>query len=155
MPARPFSASAWRAAHGWPQGGWRVVTPFATAVMIRSPTATAGGGRVRTALDSVCYIQSLYRLTAPMDKKLLDIICCPLTKLPLHLLDSERLARLNAAIQTGEIRNHGANDLDEALKEALVTRDGRLVYPIRDGIPVLLEEESIDWNQIVESSRET
>jgi uncharacterized protein YbaR (Trm112 family) len=36
------------------------------------------------------------------------------------------------------------------LAEALVTRDGRLVYPIRNGIPVLLEEESIDWNQIVD-----
>jgi uncharacterized protein YbaR (Trm112 family) len=85
-----------------------------------------------------------------MDKKLLDIICCPVTKLPLQLLDSERLARLNAAIHAGEIKNHAANDLAEDLKEALVTRDGRLVYPIRDSIPVLLEEESIDWNQIVE-----
>jgi uncharacterized protein YbaR (Trm112 family) len=85
-----------------------------------------------------------------MDKKLLDIICCPVTKLPLQLLDSERLARLNAAIHAGEIKNQAANDLAEDLKEALVTRDGRLVYPIRDSIPVLLEEESIDWNQIVE-----
>jgi len=85
-----------------------------------------------------------------MDKKLLDIICCPITKLPLQLLDSERLARLNAAIHAGEIKNHTANDLSEELTEALVTRDGRLVYPIRDSIPVLLEEESIDWNQIVE-----
>ena len=85
-----------------------------------------------------------------MDKKLLDIICCPLTKLPLQLLDSERLARLNAAILAGEIKNHAANDLAEELAEALVTRDGRLIYPIRDSIPVLLEEESIDWNQIVD-----
>jgi len=85
-----------------------------------------------------------------MDKKLLDIICCPLTKLPLQLLDSERLARLNAAIQAGQIKNHAANELGEELAEALVTRDGRLVYPIRGSIPVLLEEESIDWNQIVE-----
>ena len=85
-----------------------------------------------------------------MDKKLLDIICCPLTKLPLQLLDSERLARLNAAIKAGAIKNHAASDLAEELTEALVTRDGRLVYPIRDSIPLLLEEESIDWNQIVD-----
>jgi uncharacterized protein YbaR (Trm112 family) len=89
-------------------------------------------------------------MMAPMDKKLLDIICCPLTKLPLQLLDSERLARLNAAIKAGEIKNQAANHLAEKLTEALVTRDGRLVYPIRDGIPVLLEEESIDWNQVVD-----
>lgn len=85
-----------------------------------------------------------------MDKKLLDIICCPLTKLPLQLLDSERLARLNDAIQAGQIKNHADGELAEPLTEALVTRDGRLVYPIRDSIPVLLEEESIDWNQIVD-----
>ena len=34
-----------------------------------------------------------------MDKKLLDIVCCPLTRLPLQLLDGTRLARLNSAIE--------------------------------------------------------
>ena len=85
-----------------------------------------------------------------MDKKLLDIICCPLTKLSLELLDGDRLSRLNTAIKDGEIKNHAADQLAEDLKEALVTKDGRLVYPVRNGIPVLLEEESIDWNQLVE-----
>ena len=83
-----------------------------------------------------------------MEKKLLDIICCPLTKIPLELLDSDRLERLNSAIQSGQIKNHAAKQLTDEFREALVTRDGRLVYPIRDGIPVLLEEESIDWNQM-------
>ena len=83
-----------------------------------------------------------------MDKRLLDIVVCPLTKLPLQLLDGERLAQLNAAISSGGIRNRAAQALPEALSEALVTRDGRLVYPIREGIPILLEEESIDWQQL-------
>ena len=83
-----------------------------------------------------------------MDKRLLDIICCPVTKLPLQLLGSEQLATLNAAISAGQVRNHIAETLPAALSEALVTRNGRLVYPIRDGIPVLLEEESIDWHQL-------
>jgi len=83
-----------------------------------------------------------------MDKRLLDIICCPVTKLPLQLLDRERLATLNVAISAGQLRNRGAHPLPETLSEALVTRDGRLVYPIREGIPVLLEEESIDWHQL-------
>lgn len=95
-------------------------------------------------------ILSLYNNGYPMDKKLLDIICCPLTKLPLQMLDSERLSRLNAAIQSGEITNRADSHLAEELAEALVTRDGRLVYPVRGGIPVLLEDESIDWNQIVD-----
>jgi uncharacterized protein YbaR (Trm112 family) len=83
-----------------------------------------------------------------MDKRLLDIVCCPVTKLPLQLLDSERLMRLNTAITAGQLRNRSALPLNEPLPEALVTRDGRLVYPVREGIPVLLEEESIDWQQL-------
>ncbi|MEQ1802236.1 MAG: Trm112 family protein [Gammaproteobacteria bacterium] len=83
-----------------------------------------------------------------MDKRLLDIVCCPVTKLPLQLLDSERLVRLNAAITAGQLQNRAAQSLPETLSEALVTRDGRLVYPVREGIPVLLEEESIDWQQL-------
>jgi uncharacterized protein len=83
-----------------------------------------------------------------MDKKLLDIVCCPLTKLPLQLLDTERLARLNAAIHAGAIHDRSARTVLDPLAEALVTRDGRLVYPVRDGIPILLDEESIDWKQL-------
>jgi len=85
-----------------------------------------------------------------MDKKLLDIICCPLTKLPLQLLDGTRLARLNSAIETGSVRARSESPVSEKLTEALVTRDGRLVYPVREGIPILLEEESIDWKQLGE-----
>ena len=83
-----------------------------------------------------------------MEKRLLDIVCCPVTKLPLQLLDSEHLATLNRAISSGQLRNRAAQPLPETLSEALVTRNGRLVYPVREGIPVLLEEESIDWQQL-------
>lgn len=83
-----------------------------------------------------------------MDKRLLDIICCPVTRLPLEVLDAERLSRLNAAIAAGSVRNHADHNLSGALGEALVTRDGRLAYPIRDGIPILLEDECIDLKQL-------
>ena len=50
-----------------------------------------------------------------MDAKLLEILVCPVTKGPL-VYDRER--------------------------QELVSRSARLAYPIRDGIPVLLEEEA-------------
>jgi uncharacterized protein len=50
-----------------------------------------------------------------MDAKLLEILVCPVTKGPL-IFDRER----------GE----------------LISRSARLAYPIRDGIPVLLEDEA-------------
>jgi len=85
-----------------------------------------------------------------MDKKLLDIVCCPVTKLPLQLLDAGRLTRLNEAIADGGVRNEGEAGVSDTLDEALVTRDGRLVYPVRDGIPILLEEECIRWSQVTD-----
>jgi uncharacterized protein len=83
-----------------------------------------------------------------MDKRLLDIICCPATRLPLELLDAERLSRLNAAIAGGGIKNNGECVVAASLAEALVTRDGRLAYPVRDGMPILLEDECIDLRQL-------
>lgn len=83
-----------------------------------------------------------------MDKRLLDIICCPATRLPLEMMDAERLSRLNAAIAAGTVKNHRDQRISGSLGEALVTRDGRLAYPVRDGVPILLEDECIDLKQL-------
>lgn len=83
-----------------------------------------------------------------MDKKLLDIVCCPLTRLPLEILDGERRERLNNAIRSGAVSNRGGWSVSELLDTALVTRDGRLVYPVRNGIPILLESEAVDLQQV-------
>jgi uncharacterized protein YbaR (Trm112 family) len=50
-----------------------------------------------------------------MDPKLLEILVCPVTKGPLAY-DRER--------------------------QELVSKSARLAYPIRDGIPVMLEDEA-------------
>lgn len=50
-----------------------------------------------------------------MDTKLLELLVCPVTKGHLH---------------------------HDREKQELVSRSARLAYPIRDGIPVLLENEA-------------
>lgn len=50
-----------------------------------------------------------------MDSKLLELLVCPVTKGPLQY---------------------------ERKKQELISRSARLAYPIRDGIPVLLENEA-------------
>jgi uncharacterized protein YbaR (Trm112 family) len=78
---------------------------------------------------------------------LLDLVCCPLTQARLKLLPAGRLARVNEAIAAGRLRNQGEELVTEPLTEGLMTDDGRIAYPIRDGIPVLLVEEAIALGQ--------
>jgi uncharacterized protein YbaR (Trm112 family) len=83
-----------------------------------------------------------------MDKKLLSILCCPVTRKGLSLAQRELLDAVNAAIGAGNLRNHDGEVLRAKLSEALVTDDGKTLYPVNDGIPVLLEGESVALDQL-------
>ena len=88
-----------------------------------------------------------------MDRKLLDILACPVTRQPLSLLDRAGLDALNEAIAAGDIRRADESVQSGPLREALVTRDHRLVYRIDDGIPVLLADEAIATGQVADFPR--
>jgi uncharacterized protein YbaR (Trm112 family) len=78
-----------------------------------------------------------------MDKRLLTILRCPVTHKGLSLLKKDKLAKLNEAIAAGKVKTLDGVPLDGPLAEALVTDDGKRLYPVSDGIPVLLEGESV------------
>ena len=78
-----------------------------------------------------------------MDRKLLDLLCCPTTRQPLAVLDSRGLEALNRAIGDGQVKRADDTVQADALREALVTHDRKTVYRVEDGIPVLLAEEAI------------
>ncbi len=84
-----------------------------------------------------------------MDKRLLTILRCPVTHKGLSVLKKDKLEKVNAAIEAGTLETQGGVKLAEPLTEALVTDDGKRVYPVDDGIPVLLEGESIAMEQLV------
>lgn len=83
-----------------------------------------------------------------MDKKLLSILCCPVTHQGLSLARPDMLKKVNAAIDAGELSNRDGSKLSATLAEALMTDDAKLLYPVNDGIPVLLEGESIGLEQL-------
>ncbi len=84
-------------------------------------------------------------MASELSGRLLDILCCPITRRSLQRLDPATLERVNAAIADGSVRNHGGIEIHETLEEALVTTEGDLVYPVRAGVPILFAEECIHW----------
>jgi uncharacterized protein YbaR (Trm112 family) len=78
-----------------------------------------------------------------IDKELLAILACPETHQPLAEADAALLERVNAKIRAGGVKNVGGAAVSAALEAGLVRADGAIVYPIQDGIPVLLVDEGI------------
>ena len=83
-----------------------------------------------------------------MDKRLLTILRCPISHKGLSVLKKDKLLKVNTAIGDGAVTNHDGARIEEPLSEALVTDDGKRIYPVADGIPVLLEGESISMEQL-------
>jgi uncharacterized protein YbaR (Trm112 family) len=80
----------------------------------------------------------------PVNPELLEILVCPETKQPVAPASGEVLARVNAEIDAGRLRNRGGDPVGRRLAEALLREDGRILYPVDDDIPVMLIEESIE-----------
>jgi uncharacterized protein YbaR (Trm112 family) len=77
-----------------------------------------------------------------MDPDYLKILICPKTKGTLRMATDEEIALVNGRIASGEIV--GEDGVPKApLAEGLTCPSAGLVYPIRDGIPVLLIDEAM------------
>jgi uncharacterized protein YbaR (Trm112 family) len=75
---------------------------------------------------------------------LVEILVCPETRQPVRLASTDELARINERIRAGTARNRGGEPVKQELTEALIREDGRVAYPVDDGIPVMLIDESLE-----------
>lgn len=78
-----------------------------------------------------------------VDQELLAILCCPDTKQEVALAEDSLIARLNDLIAKGELKNKAGHPVTEKLDGGLIRADRKVLYPIREDIPVMLIEEGI------------
>ncbi len=74
---------------------------------------------------------------------LLVRLICPETKQTVKLASADLLRDINSRIEQGNLKNRGGEVVDAPLQAALVREDGAVLYPVRDGISVMLHEEAI------------
>ena len=83
-----------------------------------------------------------------VDERLLEILVCPVSRVPMRRLPKDRLAILNRHRERSGLVHADGSRVDEPLEEALITTDGKTVYKVEGGIPVMLEEQGIAARQV-------
>jgi len=78
-----------------------------------------------------------------VDESFLSLLRCPRTGGELRLAGSEELAEYNEGVGEGKLSNAAGRKLTQAMEGALVSECGGWLYPVDEGIPVLLVEEAV------------
>ena len=78
-----------------------------------------------------------------ISNELVEILACPEDKSPVHRADDSLLKSLNTQIRKGELKTREGELVLDLLEEGLIRADGKVLYPVREGIPIMLISESI------------
>lgn len=78
-----------------------------------------------------------------ISRELLELLCCPETHQPVREAEAALIERLNTQVAAGTLKNRAGQPVTDKLDGGLVRADGKVLYPVRDGIPVMLVEEGI------------
>jgi uncharacterized protein YbaR (Trm112 family) len=78
-----------------------------------------------------------------IDADLLEILCCPETHQEVRLAEPAIVDKLNHQIAAGALKNRAGQPVPEKIDGGLIRADGKVLYPIRGKIPVMLVDEGI------------
>ena len=79
----------------------------------------------------------------PVPTDLLALLRCPETRQSLARADAVLLTALAARRKGGTLHDRTGRRVEEEIVAALVREDGKVAYPVRQGIPVLLVDAGI------------
>ena len=82
-----------------------------------------------------------------VDPELVEILVCPDTKLNVDLAPAETVEKINMAIKENIVLNVDGQSVNDPLQDGLLREDDKIIYPIRDSIPVMLIGEGIPMDQ--------
>lgn len=83
-----------------------------------------------------------------VDDRLLEILVCPASRVPVKRLPKDELAVLNQHRERSGLVHVDGSKVKHAVEEALITTDGKMVYAVSAGIPVMLVDQGIPAHQI-------
>lgn len=75
--------------------------------------------------------------------ELLEILCCPESHQTVREASAELVAEVNRAIRAGTVKNREGAAVAEEIEGGLVREDGACLYPVRNGIPIMLVGERL------------
>jgi uncharacterized protein YbaR (Trm112 family) len=78
-----------------------------------------------------------------IDAGFLALLACPDNHLPLRAISPQELEGINAQISSGTLYRISGELVTAPLSRALIREDGKRVYEIRNGLPILLIESGI------------
>jgi uncharacterized protein YbaR (Trm112 family) len=78
-----------------------------------------------------------------IEPDLLKLLVCPESHQPVRIADESSIEQLNRRIMAGEVTNRGGKKLTTPISSGLIREDGKLLYPIRNKLPIMLIDEAI------------
>jgi uncharacterized protein YbaR (Trm112 family) len=82
-------------------------------------------------------------MDAPIDNGLLAILRCPESLQKLSAAPAETVRCVESGRVAGRLRDRAGRAIGARIEAGLVREDGKVFFPIRNGIPVMLVDEAI------------
>ncbi|MDZ4729799.1 MAG: Trm112 family protein [Xanthomonadales bacterium] len=72
----------------------------------------------------------------------------PAQQKPFVAFAAQSVGKTDRAIAAGQVVQIDGGAVSEELREALITENGKVIYPVIDDIPILLSERGIGTTQL-------